>query len=411
MEYLTKKENVKIYLISDTHLIANQLHDNGEAFQKMRDTSAGKDLDYQNIALKAFVRKIMQDKPNAVVITGDLTFNGEKISAEKLAKIFQPIAQAGIAFLVLPGNHDIYDGWARKFEQERQIRIAQNSPNDWKKIFSNSYKAAYHFDPSSLSYSVNLNPDYRLILLDSNIYGDEFSYSYPITNGRLNNKQLTWIKNEIKDSYQNKQKVLFFMHHNLYVHNSVIHGGFVLDNTEDLQKIFSKYQIPVVFSGHIHAQNIAESTSCPTIEVASSCFSMTDQGYGIISLSPKKINYQRQSFEMNKYLTAEEIKLLPNRDFHQYLFKIFTKANTNQTSWLKNVIPNAEEREKILSFINQCNWNFFIGKSFYTQDQLTKIKNSHVYQDIKQKLPEMKNYLDSLLTEKRDSWHFEIKFK
>ena len=144
MEYLTKKENIKIYLISDTHLIANQLHDNGEAFQKMRDTSAGKDLDYQNLALKAFVRKIMQDKPNAVVITGDLTFNGEKISAEKLAKIFQPIAQAGIAFLVLPGNHDIYDGWARKFEQERQIRIAQNSPDDWKKIFTNSYKAAYH---------------------------------------------------------------------------------------------------------------------------------------------------------------------------------------------------------------------------------------------------------------------------
>ena len=115
MVYLTNTKNNKVYLLSDTHLIAKDLHDDGAAFQRMRDTSAGKDLDYQGLVLIAFVRKVLKEKPAAVIITGDLTFNGEKLSAEKMAWIFAPLKKAGVAFLVIPGNHDIYDGWARKF--------------------------------------------------------------------------------------------------------------------------------------------------------------------------------------------------------------------------------------------------------------------------------------------------------
>lgn len=68
----------------------------------MRNTSAGKDLDYQEIALTAFVRKVIQEKPTAVIITGDVTFNGAKISGERLANIFKPLTKNKIAFLVLP---------------------------------------------------------------------------------------------------------------------------------------------------------------------------------------------------------------------------------------------------------------------------------------------------------------------
>lgn len=185
MNKITKSTNSKIYIISDTHLIADELHDNGSAFDQMRKTSAGKDLDYQELALSAFVRKILQDKPTALIITGDLTFNGEKLSAIKLAQIFSPLKKAGIHLWVIPGNHDIYDGWARKFSDNQQSRIDEISPEDWKEIFASTYADADNIDPSSLSYSVNLNDHYRLIFADSNIYGDHYSLTHPITNGRL----------------------------------------------------------------------------------------------------------------------------------------------------------------------------------------------------------------------------------
>lgn len=66
-KFITDKDHAKLFIISDTHLIANQLHDNGSAFQRMRDTSAGKDLDYQEIALTAFTRKIIEDKSTALI--------------------------------------------------------------------------------------------------------------------------------------------------------------------------------------------------------------------------------------------------------------------------------------------------------------------------------------------------------
>lgn len=67
-------------------------------FKKMRDTSAGKDLDYQEIMLTAFVRKVLIDKPTAVIITGDLTFNGARRSGEKLTEIFAPLKKSELHF-------------------------------------------------------------------------------------------------------------------------------------------------------------------------------------------------------------------------------------------------------------------------------------------------------------------------
>lgn len=140
---ITSKKKPILWLLSDTHLIADSLHDDGLAFQHMRNTSAGKDLDYQEIALTAFVRKVIQEKPTAVIITGDVTFNGAKISGERLANIFKPLTKNKIAFLVLPGNHDIFDGWARKFKGDHEDYTPQISPAIWKEIFADSYHYAY----------------------------------------------------------------------------------------------------------------------------------------------------------------------------------------------------------------------------------------------------------------------------
>ena len=114
-----------------------------------------------------------------------MTFNGAKRSAERLGEIFAPLKEAGIALLVIPGNHDIYDGWARSFSGSEERRVAQISPADWKEIFSASYDLAASQEPGSLSYSVNLNPHWRLLLLDSNLYSSQFSYTHPMTSGGI----------------------------------------------------------------------------------------------------------------------------------------------------------------------------------------------------------------------------------
>ena len=56
---LTKELNTEVWVISDTHLIADRIHDNRQAFSRMQKTSQGKDLYYQETVLKAF-RKMAQ---------------------------------------------------------------------------------------------------------------------------------------------------------------------------------------------------------------------------------------------------------------------------------------------------------------------------------------------------------------
>ena len=64
-------------------------------------------------ALSAFMRMAQRKNPAAIIVTGDLTFNGERVSAERFAEIFKPLKKTKV--LVLPGNHDVFDGWAREF--------------------------------------------------------------------------------------------------------------------------------------------------------------------------------------------------------------------------------------------------------------------------------------------------------
>ncbi|MCD9219344.1 hypothetical protein LUB13_08100 [Lactobacillus delbrueckii subsp. lactis] len=46
MKTITDSERPDFWLISDPHLIADDLHDFGARFKKMRQTSAGKDIAY-----------------------------------------------------------------------------------------------------------------------------------------------------------------------------------------------------------------------------------------------------------------------------------------------------------------------------------------------------------------------------
>lgn len=43
---ITEDLNTEFWVISDTHLIAKSLHDEGQAFSQMQKTSQGKDLYY-----------------------------------------------------------------------------------------------------------------------------------------------------------------------------------------------------------------------------------------------------------------------------------------------------------------------------------------------------------------------------
>lgn len=390
------EDSTDIWIISDTHLIASSLHDGGIAFDKMRKTSVGKDLDYQEVALKCFVKMAQEKKPAAIVVTGDVTFNGELFSAKKFAQIFAPLKDTKL--LVLPGNHDIYDGWAREFHGDRQLYTPEISPEDWKKIFKESYDCASNQDPNSLAYSVKLK-NYYLIMLDSNYYGDHEAQGAPLTQGEIGDKQLKWLKNELEFAKEKQLHPILFMHHNLYAHNPAVNKNFVVDDSEKLRKLCQKYDVRLAFSGHIHAQNIAmPEPPTPTLEVATGSFCSNDQPYGVLTLKPDQAEYQKYSFDMTPYLNEIEKENDILRNFHTYLENL---------QWLS--FTSGSVKNKLLA---RLSINYFSGNNHLSQAEFEKMKQSQDFQEIMKLDPQMRAYAETLYdTSNHSNLHAKIDFR
>lgn len=409
---LTQDKKTSFWVISDTHLIADSLHDDGQAFSQMQKTSQGKDLYYQETALSAFVRMAEEKKPAAIIVTGDVTFNGERVSAERFAEIFKPLTKTKL--LVLPGNHDIYDGWAREFHGKKQYYAGQISPRMWRNIFRTSYETAVSVDNSSLAYSVQLNLDYLLILADSNDYGNEESSTAPATAGFLGKEQRKWIKEQLQYASQNNLRVIFCMHHNLYAHNPAVNKGYVVDDYRELRKLLAQYNVKLVFSGHIHAQNImSPQNSCPATEVVTACFCSNDQGYGVVKVSPKEISYTCHHFKMKDYLTDKEKQNWTLTHFHDYLENI-QLGTISAELMQKDLYRNHDDLKSVRQMgrlFGEMNYHFFTGKNHIDFDELQKLKKSEIYQRLISENLQYELYLQTLYdTSVHDNLHVKIKY-
>lgn len=409
---LTQDKKTSFWVISDTHLIADSLHDHGQAFSQMQKTSQGKDLYYQETALSAFVRMAQKKKPATIIVTGDVTFNGERVSAEKFAEIFKPLEETQL--LVLPGNHDIYDGWAREFRGKKQYYAGQISPRMWRNIFKTSYKNAVSVDDESLAYSVQLNPDYLLILADSNDYGKEEATTAPATAGFLGREQRRWIKAQLQYASENNLQVIFCMHHNLYAHNPAVNKGYVVDDYRELRKLLAQYNVKLVFSGHIHAQNIMlPQDPCPATEVVTASFCSNNQGYGVVKVSPKEVSYTCHHFKMKDYLTDKEKQNWTLTHFHDYLENI-QLGTISAELMQKNLYQNHDDLDtvrKMGRLFGEMNYHFFTGKNHIESEELQKLKKSPIYQRLIADNPHYELYLQTLYDmSNHDNLHVKIKY-
>ncbi|QXL46868.1 metallophosphoesterase [Lactobacillus johnsonii] len=409
---LTQDKKTSFWVISDTHLIADSLHDHGQAFSQMQKTSQGKDLYYQETALSAFVRMAQKKKPATIIVTGDVTFNGERVSAEKFAEIFKPLEETQL--LVLPGNHDIYDGWAREFRGKKQYYAGQISPRMWRNIFKTSYKNAVSVDDESLAYSVQLNPDYLLILADSNDYGKEEATTAPATAGFLGREQRRWIKAQLQYASENNLQVIFCMHHNLYAHNPAVNKGYVVDDYRELRKLLAQYNVKLVFSGHIHAQNIMlPQDPCPATEIVTSSFCSNDQGYGVVKVLPKEVSYTCHHFKMKDYLTDKEKQNWTLTHFHDYLENI-QLGTISAELMQKNLYQNHDDLDtvrKMGRLFGEMNYHFFTGKNHIESEELQKLKKSPIYQRLIADNPHYELYLQTLYDmSNHDNLHVKIKY-
>ena len=74
-------------------------------------------------------------KPDVIILSGDLTLNGEKESHKELAKKLEQVEKAGVQVVVIPGNHDINNPHAAVYFGEEKAETDPVTPEEFYNIY------------------------------------------------------------------------------------------------------------------------------------------------------------------------------------------------------------------------------------------------------------------------------------
>ncbi|MGK7875722.1 MAG: metallophosphoesterase [Xenococcaceae cyanobacterium] len=191
-------------------------------------------------ALEIILEHLEQLHLDFLLLPGDLTQHGEPENHQWLQ---QRLESLPFPVYVVPGNHDV----PNLLPTDQSIGL---------KDFPSYYRQFGYENPQQLYYTCEILPGVQLIALNSNQFdfqGQQLGY--------LDNAQLAWLK-QILTQVKNKL-VLVMIHHNVVEHlpgqsRHELGRRYMLENAPVLLQMLREFGVKLIFSGHLHVQNVTE---------------------------------------------------------------------------------------------------------------------------------------------------------
>lgn len=326
---------------ADPHYIAPALTDHGEYFENMITNADGKVMDYIEELTDAFFAEVTAAKPDALILPGDISFNGARLSHEALAEKLRAVTAAGIPVLVMPGNHDIESTNAAVFHGATFTRIESVTPEEFAEIYADmGYGGALSRDAASLSYMYAVSDKLRVLMLDVNM---------PDSVNVVQSETLAWAEEQLRAARDEGARVVAVSHQNLFRHNSVIYRGYVMENADAVLALYKKYGVIVNFTGHLHCQHIAHDGAF--YEIATSSLAVSPNQYGVAMLAGDTLDYETRPVDVSAWARERGLTDPNLLDFSAYSLAFFKGSGR---------IPEAES--ELLTFFTELNAAYFSGR-------------------------------------------------
>jgi 3',5'-cyclic AMP phosphodiesterase CpdA len=190
-------------------------------------------------AFESVIEHLTQLDLDFLLLPGDLTQHGEPENHLWLQK---RLSQLPFPVYVVPGNHDI----PVLIANQQSIGFAD---------FPYYYRKFGYDNPEQIYYTHQVLPGVRLIGLNSNIFNEQGEQL-----GRLDQLQLSWLEEVLRAATD--ELVLVMVHHNVVEHipqqsRHPMGNRYMLQNAPQLLKLLRQYKVKLVFTGHLHVQDIA----------------------------------------------------------------------------------------------------------------------------------------------------------
>jgi hypothetical protein len=249
---------VRFAVLSDTHLYDKRLGTSGSAFEAYLAADP-KLLALSEPILEATLADIVRSKVDFVIISGDLTKDGEVVSHRLMVRNLEKLERAGIPVFVVPGNHDINNHDAATYSGDIATPIPSASPQLFRSLYRPfGYGQAIDHAPDSLSYVAEPAPGLWLLALDSVKWAESANSPHPLTSGRLTDATMTWALKKLHQAQVRGKQVIAFMHHGVNMHflaEPTVFPDYLVDNWPVVGAQLAGAGLKVIFTGHYHSQD------------------------------------------------------------------------------------------------------------------------------------------------------------
>jgi len=386
-------ENTMV-VATDLHHLATGLKDDGKAMMSYVANGDGKLLQYSDEIIETFVKEVIDLQPMSVILSGDLTNNGEKASHQELADYLAEIEAAGIPVFVIPGNHDLRNPFALGFEKDKRMRVESVEAADFAEIYAEfGYEEALAKDPNSLSYLAQLSEDIAVFMLDTNRYAHNLEIGVPNPSGEVKEETIQWMKSAIETIPD--MEVIAVMHHNAIPHTEMFIDNYVIDNSQEVMPILAEMGISLTLSGHIHIQDLAQDPNTGIHDFTTTAMSVYPHRYGLITLNDESIQYQTESLDVAAYAKAQGLKDENLLDFDAYTKRDFAeRAKAMVLSQMPTTMPQAD-RQVMADVMAELNLAYFAGEEADLKAEIMEMEGFEALRNLES--PFLQHYIASIL--------------
>ena len=317
-------QDLKFYLITDTHFFKNSLGARGEAYDDFMRFEQKCFAETENINRSVFDWLKEADEADILLVAGDLSFNGEKESHLGFIELLKELKESGKKIFVVTADHDFKDEPFAFDETGRLQPEGTKREELFDLYYDYGFGDAIAVDRKHLSYVAQLGDGVRLLALNNDYDGREFD-----------EEQLQWIEEQAKKAQEDNQ-IMFAMNHYPLLPGqplfSVISSA-VQKHSGEVTTMLADNGVHLVFTGHMHNQSI-------NLKVTPSGNKFYDVCTGSIIADPAIIRHVTIKED-----NTVDIKSIPTPDFEwdtngrdckQYLSDMFDNMIVNMLSDMKD---------------------------------------------------------------------------
>lgn len=271
--------NLRIAVMSDLHYLSPDMIADTEDFEHAFNSDR-KLLKESSSVLREMLERVRADKPDILLVSGDLTKDGEQECHAALAKQLQQLQQdvPGLKIYVINGNHDIRNYNAKNFNTAdgKAVPATRTEPEDFKRIYDFVYSdptVLATFTPAEgnkaggLSYVARPVEGLTIIAMDTCRYSSDNTSNGDDeheTSGAISADLEKWVIEQTTAAKARGDLVIGLEHHGLVPHFDVqptILPMYLVNGYERIAQEYADAGMSVVFTGHMHAVDIAAMTT------------------------------------------------------------------------------------------------------------------------------------------------------